>query len=114
MSLLGKINEIVNSFWGALLLAVFTFYVMLTDITAGKEGWACVMGLLVVYWVFVAYRALKRGKAGELDPEEVTAETVRERLIVLKELHRDMGRVIAKEELKLLKMEKEAEEVSDA
>jgi hypothetical protein len=111
MSLLGKINEIVNSFWGALLCAVFTFYVMLNDVAEGKEGWAWAMGLLVLYWVFVACRALKRGKARELDPEDVTAETVRERIVVLKEIHRDMGRVIAKEELKLLKMEKEAEEV---
>jgi hypothetical protein len=107
--MLRKINAIVNSFWGALLMGVFAFYVMLTDIAAGSEGWAMVMGLLVVYWIFVAYRALKRGKAGELDSEEVTAETVRERLVVLKDLHRDMGRVVAKEELKLLKLEKEKE-----
>jgi hypothetical protein len=110
--MLRKINAIVNSFWGALVMGVFAFYVMLTDVASGKEGWAMVMGLLVLYWMFVAYRALKRGKGYELDPEEVTVDTVRERLIVLKEMHRDMGRVVAKEELKLLALEKE--ETKDA
>jgi hypothetical protein len=107
-----KIHKIINSFWGALLMGVFTFYVMLTDIAAGKEGWAFVMGLLVLYWVFTAYRALKTGEVAS-DDDEVTVDTVRERLIVLKQMHRDMGRVVAKEELKLLKLEKEAEETSD-
>ena len=85
---------------------LFALFMALVD--EAHIGWVIADCVCVVYWLCLARKAVKQGK-----PEVETVESCQEAIALLKDMSRAMGKLIAKKEMRLLELEKEAEEVQD-
>jgi len=55
--MLEKLNTILNNFWVALSLAVFSFFAAMIEAAAQNTGWVVANIVFTVYWLFIAWRA---------------------------------------------------------
>ena len=96
-----------NSFGGAMILAVASFLCLIVEILAGNS-WAWVYVPLVLYWVWVAFRAVNP-RPEDTAPEDMSLEQMRFRLQFLEQVSAGLDKTI-KDQIKMIE-EKEKDDV---
>ncbi len=93
-----RLYEWTQSFKGALSFACFSLLALLMVLSEDEPsmGWAVADAVCVMYWVNVARMAIKGDKGSKGKP------VTQDEIDMLKELKREMSRIIVKKEFELL------------
>lgn len=102
-----RLGKWLSSFTGALFMAVFSFVCILNDVSSGNTFMAWVMGIVTMWWLYVAYKATKKG---DIDLDDTLTDDQKARIktatrefhAVLKEVDDEMQAKIKEDKAEAL------------
>jgi len=71
---INKINSVLNNFWVALGLAVFSFFAAMIEAAAQNTGWFIADLVFSGYWLFIAWQSRRSVKTTDTSQELTQAD----------------------------------------